>query len=98
MKTIKFKNTYINLENHKKYTAGAIYDKDKNIIRIYFMGDNLKSHIDIPGSENVENNKANTEKINKEVISYIDSFLVGQVEYLNLNEYISRYLKIQNLI
>lgn len=97
MKTLKFKNAYINLNNLKQYQFKTMYNEDTNELCIGFKSDVSKIKIDI-NHKNSSLNKDSISKLDKKIQEYIYEFIKSSIEFIDLNYYIDIYLLDDDII
>lgn len=97
MKTLKFKNTYINLNNLKQYQFKTFYNENTNELSIGFKSDVSKIKLDINHKNNILN-KDVILKLDKKIQECIYDFIKSSMEFIDLNYYIKIYLLDDNLI
>lgn len=97
MKTLKFSNTYININNLKQYYFKTFYNKETNELSIGFRNEVSKIKLDINHKKNTLD-KDTISKLDKEIQECIYDFIKSSIEFLDLNYYINISLKNNNII
>lgn len=91
MKTVKFKNIYININNLKQYQFKTFYNKDRNELSIGFRSEVSKIKLDINHKKNVLDQDT-LSKLDKKIQECIYDFIKSSGEFTDLDYCIEVHL------
>lgn len=97
MKTVKFKNTYINLNKLKQYQFKTFYNEDNNVLSIGFKSEISKVKVDINHQKN-SLDKNTISKLDEKIQQCIYDFVKSSMEFIDLDHYIQICLVNSNII
>lgn len=91
MKTVKFNNTYININKLKQYKFKTFYNEDNNVLSIGFKSDISKIKVDINHQKN-SLDKDTILKLDKKIQECIYDFIKSSMEFIDLDYCIEIHL------